>query len=265
MLGYQEMNRAGWGHLARNACEFCRPCRREDLAYATQLLDPQSWIPWDRIRSVLCLASGGGQQGPLFASLGYDVTVVDLSPEQLQLDRVTAKQFGLNLSCVEADICDLSPFYGRQFDLVYQAVSACYVPDVRKVYEQVFRVLKPNGYYRVDHWSPIHLQLPQYGAWDGGAYRIVHPQTTRRPIQWREWKADGSENPTCWHYIHSLDRLIGDLCEAGFAIERFEERQGGDLSAEPGSSAHLAAFVPPFFAILSHRLQRPRVQGSGAL
>jgi SAM-dependent methyltransferase len=254
------MNRTGWEHLARNGCEFSLPCKREDLAYAAQILDPQLWIPWSRIGSVLCLASGGGQQGPLFASLGYEVTVVDLSPEQLRLDRVTAEQFGLELECIEADISDLSSLGKRQFDLVYQAVSACYLPNVRTVYEQVFRVLKPRGYYRVEHWSPIHLQLPQYGAWDGAAYRIVHPQVTGRPVQWRLWQDDGTEDPTCWHYIHPLDHLIGGLCEAGFSIDHFDEQQGGDLGAEPGSSAHLAAFVPPFFTIFSHRLQKPRAR-----
>ena len=261
MLQYQKMNRAGWEHLARHGCEFCRPCRSEDLAYATQLLDPQSWIPWKRIRSVLCLASGGGQQGPLFASLGYDVTVVDLSPEQLRRDRETAEEFGLQLECVEADMCDLTQLSDRQFDLVYQAVSACYVPKVRQLYDQVFQVLKPNGLYHVEHWTPIHLQLPQYGAWDGGAYRIVHSQNQGKPVQWREWEEDGNENPTCWHYIHSLHHLIGDLCEAGFAIERFGECPSQNLSAEPGSPEHLATFVPPYFTMLSRRLSRahPRI------
>jgi SAM-dependent methyltransferase len=248
------MNRAGWEYLARTGFESCQPCKAGDLPYAKPWVDPESWIPWDEISSVLCLACGGGQQSVLFASLGCDVTVVDLSPEQLRLDRVTAERFDLSLETIEADMCDLSQLHGWDFDLVYQAVSACYVPDVRKVYDHVFNVLKPGGYYRVEHWTPLHLQLPQHSPWDGAGYRVVHPQTRSSPVQWREWDSNGRENPTCWHYIHSLDSLIGGLCEAGFVIERFRERKGHDLAAEPGSPAHLAAYVPPFFTIFSRRV-----------
>jgi SAM-dependent methyltransferase len=189
----------------------------------------------------------------MLAYLGYEVTVVDLSPRQLNLDRVTAERNGLQVECVEGDISDLSQLHGREFDLVYQAVSACYIPSVRRLYDEVYQVLKPGGHYRVEHWTPFQMQLPQYGSWDGGAYRMVLPQNTREPVQWREWDDNGKERPTCWHYIHSLDELIGQLCEAGFTIKRFAETQTGDLSSGPGTYSHLAAFVPPFFAMLSQR------------
>jgi len=109
---------------------------------------------------VLCLACGGGQQAALFASLGYRVTLADISPDQLQIDRAVAEEYGLKIELVEADMLDLSRLHGRQFDLVYQAVSACYVPDVQRLYREVARVIKPGGWYRVEHWNPVQLQLP---------------------------------------------------------------------------------------------------------
>jgi SAM-dependent methyltransferase len=91
---YRSVNRAGWDQLTARGSHSSRAYGPEQFAGARQLLDPAGWFPWRRLRTVLCLAAGGGQQGPLFASLGYEVTVVDLSPEQLEQDRATARRHG---------------------------------------------------------------------------------------------------------------------------------------------------------------------------
>lgn len=251
---YRDVNRRGWAELVRHDCEWSRPHDVPDFARARELLDPRDWLPWSGIRSVLCLAGGGGQQGPLFASLGIAVTVLDLSPEQLERDRESARRYGYDIELVEGDMLDLSPLYGRGFDLVYQPVSALYVPDVRRMYAEVSRVLDRHGHYFVEHWNPIYVQIPETGEWDGEAYRIVHAQQRETPIPQTVWEIGESEVPiTTWQYIHPLGDLIGGLCDEGYAIVRFAENGNGDLSAEPGSPAHLAAFLPPSFAMLAHR------------
>jgi len=42
---------------------------------------PQGWFPSLKSLDVLCLASGGGQQGPILAAAGAKVTVLDNSPK----------------------------------------------------------------------------------------------------------------------------------------------------------------------------------------
>ncbi len=44
-------------------------------------------------KKVLCLAGGGGQQSAVFSLLGAQVTVLDLTPEQLEGDRQAADHF----------------------------------------------------------------------------------------------------------------------------------------------------------------------------
>jgi 2-polyprenyl-3-methyl-5-hydroxy-6-metoxy-1,4-benzoquinol methylase len=44
---------------------------------------PRDWLPDLHGKQVLCLASGGGQQGPILAAAGAQVTVLDNSPMQL--------------------------------------------------------------------------------------------------------------------------------------------------------------------------------------
>ncbi len=256
MGNYRTISRDAWAFLARNGCDSCAAYGPEHFASARDWLDSQRWIPWKQVQSVLCLACGGGQQAPLFASLGCQVTLVDISPDQLTIDRQTAEQHGFAIECLEADMLDLSPLYGRDFDLVYQAVSACYVPNVRKLYREVFQVLKPCGYYRVMHWNPVHVQLAKNRLWDGHAYRVSRPQTPGKPIRspmaWDE--QTGEASAVCWHYIHPLGHLIGGLCDAGFAILRFDECGEANLSAEPGSHAHLGAYLPSFFSMFARRL-----------
>jgi SAM-dependent methyltransferase len=245
---YKTVNRGGWTNLARTGCDSSKPFGPVEFRQARSWLDSNGWIPWREIRHVLCLASGGGQQAPLFASLGCRVVSADLSPEQLNRDRAAARRFGFAIECVEADMLDLSCLHGRDFDLVYQGVSACYVPDVRKLYREVASVVRPAGYYFVEHWNPVHLQLDE-PSWNGRAYQVSLPGKPGQSIPWTS--PDGEA--ICWHYWHSLSALIGGVCDAGFNLLRMSERQYGDLSAEPGSDAHLTAYLPAFFSLFAQR------------
>jgi SAM-dependent methyltransferase len=181
---YQEVNRRPWTHLANRGWPSTRPYGPHHFAHGRELLAPYGWIPWETVTRVLCLGAGGGQQAPLLAALGCRVTAVDLCPEQLERDRAVAEQYGVEIELVEGDMLDLSPLHGCEFDLVYQALSACYVPDVRRIYREVARVLAPGGYYRVEHANPVTMQLPDLDAWDGSAYRLVRPQVPGEPIPW---------------------------------------------------------------------------------
>jgi SAM-dependent methyltransferase len=256
---YRQINQHGWTRLAREGCLSSQAFGSLHFAHARGMLDPGRTIPWNDVRNVLCLAAAGGQQAPLFASLGYEVVSADLCPEQLRRDEQVALRHGLAIECIQTDMLNLSALYGSRFDLVYQAVSACYVPDVRKLYQEVAKVLRPGGLYRVEHWNPMHLQLAEDRPWNGHAYQIARAQDVGIPIPWH---SGNSKEPTCVHFMHSLGDLLGGLCEAGFYIVDFDSsRRRGDVTARPGSDAHLASFIPPFFTVLSRTFgpeDRPR-------
>lgn len=127
-------------------------------------------------KEVLCLASGGGQQSAVFGLLGAHVTVLDLSEGQLKGDRTTAQHYGYQVNTVKGDMSDLSAFADASFDLVYQIHSIAWIPDVRAVYREVYRVLRPGGLYGVVHNNPaIHPATFSGGlaGWDGVGYRIA--------------------------------------------------------------------------------------------
>src|SRR5947209_6579144 len=106
---------------------------------------PREWFPPLAGLDVLCLASGGGQQVPVLAAAGANVTVLDNSPAQLGQDRLVAERDGLTLTTVEGDMADLSLFPDGRFGLVFHPCSNCFVPDVRPVWREAFRVLRPGG------------------------------------------------------------------------------------------------------------------------
>lgn len=254
---YKTINRRAWGRLVREGNESSRPFGKKALANARNWLDSNAWIPWEDIKVVLCLASGGGQQVPGFASLGLDVTAVDLSPDQIRLDQEVAQKYGYKVEFIQGDMLDLSRLHGRKFDLVYQPISSCYVPDVRRLYREVYRVLKPGGYYWVEHWSPFSMQLDPWTPWDGKAYRISVPQRPGKPVVWDMGGENGNHSRNVlWHYIHPLNELIGGLCDSGFTVLKFAERWHGNQKASPNSYAHMAAYLPPFLAIFAQRKMR---------
>ncbi|MGW8264638.1 SAM-dependent methyltransferase, partial [Bacillus sp. LR--39] len=53
---------------------------------------PKDWFPPVKGLKVLCLASGGGQQGPVLAAAGADVTVLNNSEKQLNQDKMIAER-----------------------------------------------------------------------------------------------------------------------------------------------------------------------------
>ncbi len=196
---------------------------------------------------VLCLASGGGQQSAVFSLLGANVTVVDIAEGQLEGDRKAAEHYGYEVKTIQGDMSDLSELADDSFDLVYQAPSMAYVPDVNKVYSEVARVLRSGGLYRADAHNPAVMEV-DVDSWDGKGYSIT------RPYAEKEWRREGDDE--VYEFRHYLDESFNGLIEAGFSIERVEEMpadlyQDGD--PEPGSWLHSLKYAPGIFTILAKK------------
>src|SRR5262249_5500851 len=149
-------NRAAWDKQVEAGNEWSRPvtsevieaARRADWSVVLIGYQPvdRSWFP-DPLAGadVLCLASGGGQQGPVLAAAGAHVTVFDNSPRQLAQDRLVADRDGLEIRTILGDMRDLSAFPDASFDLVFHPVSNLFCPELAPVWAECFRVLRPGG------------------------------------------------------------------------------------------------------------------------
>jgi 2-polyprenyl-3-methyl-5-hydroxy-6-metoxy-1,4-benzoquinol methylase len=143
-------NRDAWNHQVAKGNRWTVPVGPDEVAAARQgdwqiVLTPtqpvpRSWFPPLAGLEVLCLASGGGQQGPILAAAGANVTVLDASPAQLEQDRRVADREGLELRTVQGDMADLL-FPADRFALIFHPCSNGFVPDVRPVWREACRVL----------------------------------------------------------------------------------------------------------------------------
>ena len=255
VTGPVEANRRAWDHWATLGSVASVPVGRLTPVQARGMVDPDGWMPWREVRRVVVLAGAGGQQGPAFAMLGCDVTVVDVSPGQLELDRRVADDLGLDVRCVQADMSRLADLGLGGADLVYQPISTCYTSDVRALYRQVRTVLRPRGLYRVEHWNPVHMRLWAGRSFAGTAYRLATTPPGEPIVSTVATGPSGEPMLESWTYPHSLADLLGGLGDAGFVVRRLAEDCGGDPAAEPGSDAHLASVVPPFFRLLARRVE----------
>jgi SAM-dependent methyltransferase len=253
-----EHNREAWDARVREKKRHTSVATEEDFRNPLLALDRIGWLPQPLPgKRVLCLASGGGRQGPLFAALGSVVTVVDISPAMLEQDHAVALARGLKLETLATSMDDLSALGEGIFDVVVQPVSTCYVPDIRKVYREVARVLKPGGMYMSKHKQPVSMQATlkptPYGYVVQEEYYRQGPLPESAPSLHRE--------AGTLEFVHRWGDMLGGLCRAGFSIEDIMEPRYTEKDAVHGSFAHRSAFIPPYIEIKARRLANELVSG----
>ena len=184
---------------------------------------PHKWFAPLKGADVLCLASGGGQQGPILAAVGANVTVFDNSPAQLKQDQLVAEREGLSLQTIEGDAADLSVFADESFDLVFNPVSTVFMPDVRTVWKECYRVLRHGGLLMTGFMNPIHYIFDLYKA-DEGILEVAHsiPYSDLTSVS-KEDLEEYLEKGLPLEFGHSLTDLIGGQCDAGFFITAMYE------------------------------------------
>jgi SAM-dependent methyltransferase len=179
---------------------------------------PRRWFPSIKGADVLCLASGGGQQGPVLAAAGANVTIFDNSPAQLKQDQLVAERESLPIRTVEGDAADLSILADESFGVVFNPVSTVFMPDVRAVWKECYRVLRQGGVLMAGFMNPVHYIFDLYKA-DEGILEVAHsiPYSDLTSIP-KEYLDELVENGLPLEFGHSLTDLLGGQCATGFVI-----------------------------------------------
>ena len=229
-MDYQDINAATidrwvdegweWGKpVSHEVCERVRQGEWKVLLTPTRPV-PREWFGNLCGKKILGLASGGGQQMPIFALLGADCTVLDYSARQIESEMLVAERENYKIRAIRGDMTKPLPFADGEFDLIFHPVSNCYVKEVRPIWKECFRVLKKGGFLLSGVDNNVNYMV------DDDETTIVNRlpfDPLANPEQMEQLKRDDAGV----QFSHSMEEQIGGQIDAGFIIRGIYEDTNG--------------------------------------
>ena len=134
------------------------------------------------------------------------------------------------------------PFEDESFDLIINPVSNCYIEQLRPVFRECFRVLKPGGSLIGGYDNGVNYIFDD----DETTLTYTLPFNTLCDERARQMLLDADCG---MRFSHTLDEQIGGQLEAGFVLRALHE----DPNGEGDLHKHHA---PTFMATRIMKMQR---------
>lgn len=195
---------------------------------------PHEWLGDLKGKKILGLASGGGQQMPIFNALGAECTVLDYSSKQIENEFLVAEREGYNIKAIEGDMTKILPFENEIFDIVFHPVSNCYVEDVQHVFNEAYRVLKKGGILLAGLNNEINYIV------DDEEKEIVWkmPFNPLKDKAAKEYMIKGNSGI---QFSHNITEQIGGQLKAGFTLlDIYEDTNGSGRLHEMNIKTYIA-------------------------
>ena len=265
-MEYVDINRNKWNQWSSNGCIWAVPISHEEYLQCTNdsyqiFLTPNKAVPPKWLRDlngikVLALASGGGQQCPFFAANGANVTVFDISEEQLRSERLVAERENYQITIVQGDMTKELPFQEGSFDMVFNPVSNSYIESLNEVWKECYRVLRPHGRLMTGFANPTIYLYDLIG--DNVCLKYKMPYNPYAALSKKSaeilFQSDGVQ------FGHSFEEQFGGIINAGFSIIGFYEDYHPQNNVETKYdtkigkiAAYLTDYMPIYFAILAEK------------
>ena len=230
-MNYQDINAKTIDRWIEEGWEWGIPVSHEDYVKARagewdMLLTPTKFVPHSwfgdlKGKKVLGLASGGGQQMPVFAALGAECTVLDYSEKQLESERMVADREGYEIEIIRADMTKPLPFADETFDLIFHPVSNCYVEEVKPIFKECARILKHGGILLSGLDNGVNYLV------DDDETMIVNTMPFN-PLK-NEANRKQLEDSDCgMQFSHTIEEQIGGQLEAGLMLTHIYEDTNGE-------------------------------------
>lgn len=230
-MAYQDINAETFDRWIAEGWEWGVPISHEEYVQATQgvwdvKLTPTKSVPHEWFgelagKKVLGLASGGGQQMPIFSALGARCTVLDYSKAQLASEALVAEREGYEIEIVHADMTKPLPFDDGSFDLIFHPVANCYVKEAKPIWRECWRVLKPGGVLLAGLDNGINFIM------DTDEERVVNSLPFDPTVN-KKQRAQLETEDCGMQFSHTLEEQIGGQLEAGFTLLALYEDTNGE-------------------------------------
>lgn len=241
-MDVNDYNSRAWDNEVESSNRWTRPVDAETIAAARNgdwhiVLTPVKPVPGEWLgdvtgKDILCLASGGGQQAPILAAAGANVALLDNSAKQLEQDRLVAERDGLEFRIEKGDAADLSRFGDESFDHIVNPCSNCFMPDLRPVWRECFRVLRRGGSLLVGFCKPEVFIFDRTLEEKNGILSVRHslPYSDQESLTEEELRQMIRKKEPL-EFSHTLEEQIGGQIAAGFCITGLYEDYWGDTTS----------------------------------
>lgn len=181
-----------------------------DVFLSPTLPVPHEWFGGLCGKKLLGLASGGGQQMPVFTACGADCTVFDISDSQLESERMVAEREHYNIDIVKGDMTEPLPFSDGTFDIIFHPVSNCYIKEVKPVWRECARVLKKGGILMCGLDNGLNMAFNDDG--------ILEHRLPFDPLADEKLAKEMLDINMGYQFSHTIEEQVGGQLEAGLVL-----------------------------------------------
>ncbi len=244
-----EANSKAWDAEVRNNNYWTRPVSDESIESARKgkpglwispfKMVPLTWLEPIRGKKVLNLCGGGGQQTPILAAYGCDVTTVDISAAQIQQDREALRKYDLTAQLIRANILDMD-FPDSSFEAVIMPQALNFIDDIDRVFKMIRKLIVDGGHFMFGTANPILYTFDEKVQERKLRMKYTIPFADTTSLSEKELQRRVAKNDTV-EFSHTLETVLGGVIGSGFIIDGFYT---DDCGSEPTDSfvhdSHLA-------------------------
>ncbi len=188
-------------------------------------------------REACVMGSGDNYAAFALAALGWNVTSVDISEQQLAIAQRRAARLDLDIRFVRADVTDMPTISDDAFDLVCSTNGLfVWISDLAALFRETARILRPDGLYAGYDVHPFQRPWKD----QPGELAMGKPYFDTGP--YRDVAEDGT---TSFEFHWKFSDLLNAITGAGLTLLRLGESPAVDSRFWHGASYEPAADERP--------------------